>query len=171
MLQKGLKNRQIDLLKRLKMAESSPFRYNKADDSAGFLLWKITAIWQARLEKVLAEFGITQTQYAILASLRWFEEKEEPITQTQLVEHTKIDKMTVSKAIRRLESKGLVLRERSAIDSRATNVRFSKIGLEIIQKAIVAIESADEDFFSCLNEKQLATYKSLTSIVISGNGL
>ena len=55
--------------------------------------------------------------------------------------------------------------------SRATNVRFSKIGRKIIQKAIVAIESADEVFFSCLNEKQLETYKSLTSIVISGNGL
>jgi MarR family transcriptional regulator, transcriptional regulator for hemolysin len=153
------------------MAESSPFRYNKADDSAGFLLWKITTIWQARLGKVLGEFGITQKQYAILASLRWFEDKGEPITQTHLVEHTKIDKMTVSKAIRRLESKGLVLRERSAIDSRATNVRFSKIGRKIIQKAIVAIERADEDFFSCLNEKQLEIYKSLISILISRNGL
>ena len=171
MSRKGLKNRQINLLKRLKMAESSPFRYNKADDSAGFLLWKITAIWQTKLGKVLGEFGITQTQYAILASLRWFEEKEEPITQTHLVEHAKIDKMTVSKAIRRLEDKGLVLRERSAIDNRATNVRFSKIGRKVIQKAIVAIESADEDFFSGLNEKQLETYKSLTSIVISRNGL
>jgi len=171
MLRKGLKNRQIDSLKRLKMAESSPFRYNKADDSAGFLLWKITALWQTKLGKVLGEFGITQTQYAILASLRWFEEKEEPITQTHLVEHVKIDKMTVSKAIRRLESEGLVLRERSATDSRATNVRFSSKGKKIIQKAIIAIESADEDFFSCLNEKQLDNYKLLTSKVIVNNGL
>ena len=106
------------------MADSSPFRYSKADDSAGFLLWKITALWQAKLGKVLSKFGITQTQYAILASLRWFEEKNEPITQSHLVEHAKIDKMTVSKAIRRLESEGLVMRERSATDSRATNVRF-----------------------------------------------
>ena len=153
------------------MADSSPFRYNKADDSAGFLLWKITALWQARLGKVLSEFGITQTQYAILASLRWFEEKSEPTTQSHLVEHTKIDKMTVSKAIRRLESEGFVLREKSATDSRATNVRFSAKGKKIIQKAIVAIESADEDFFSCLNEKQLDAYKFLTSEVIANHGL
>lgn len=152
------------------MADSSPFRYDKADDSAGFLLWKITALWQAKLGKVLSGFGITQTQYAILASLRWFEEKNEPVTQSHLVEHTKIDKMTVSKAIRRLEGEGLVLRDRSATDSRATNVRFSAKGRKIIQKAIVAIEGADEDFFSCLNAKQLQAYKFLTSEVISGNG-
>jgi len=68
------------------MADSSPFKYEKADDSAGFLLWKITALWQSRLTEVLGEFGITQTQYAILASLKWFEEKKEPTTQAHLVE-------------------------------------------------------------------------------------
>jgi DNA-binding MarR family transcriptional regulator len=153
------------------MADSSPFKYEKADDSAGFLLWKITALWQSKLAEILGEFGITQTQYAILASLKWFEEKKEPTTQAHLVEHTKIDKMTVSKAIRRLEEDGLVLREGSLTDSRATNVRFTVHGKKLIQKAIVAIENADEEFFSCLTEKQLEAYKSLTSTVIANNGL
>lgn len=152
------------------MRDSSPFRYEKADDSAGFLLWKITVLWQRKLAEVLGEFGITQTQYAILASLKWFEEKKEPITQAHLVKHTKIDKMTVSKAIRRLEEDGLVVREGSSTDSRATNVRFTAPGRKVIQKAIVAIENADEVFFSCLTEKQLEAYKSLTSAVIANNG-
>jgi len=153
------------------MADSSPFKYEKADDSAGFLLWKITALWQSRLAEVLGEFGITQTQYAILASLKWFEEKKEPTTQAHLVEHAKVDKMTISKAIRRLEEDGLVLREGSLTDSRATNVRFSAQGKRLIQKAIVAIENADEEFFSCLTVKQLDAYKSLTATVIANNGL
>ena len=152
------------------MADSSPFRYKKADDSAGFLLWKITALWQAKLGKVLSQFGITQTQYAILASLKWFEEQKEPITQSHLVNHAKIDKMTVSKAIRRLEKGGLVSRESSSIDNRATNVYFTVLGKKLIQEAIVAVESADEDFFSCLSENEIEEYKSLTSIVIKNNG-
>jgi MarR family transcriptional regulator, transcriptional regulator for hemolysin len=151
------------------MADSSPFKYNKADDSAGFLLWKITALWQAKLGAVLGEFGITQTQYAILASLRWFEEKQEPTTQSHLVEHTKIDKMTVSKAIRRLEKDRLVSRESSATDNRAINVHFTDEGREVIQRAIVAIENADEDFFFCLSGKELVEYKSLTLKVIANN--
>ena len=153
------------------MPDNSPFRYEKADDSAGFLLWKITALWQNKLAKVLSGFGITQTQYAILASLKWFEENKEPITQAHLVEHAMIDKMTLSKAIRRLEEAGLVLREASLIDNRAINVRFTTRGRKLILKAIVAIENTDEAFFSCLNEEQLMAYKSLTSLVIANNSL
>jgi DNA-binding MarR family transcriptional regulator len=153
------------------MPESSPFKYDKADDSAGFLLWKITALWQRKLSEVLGEYGITQTQYAMLASLRWFEEQKEPTTQAHLVEHAKIEKMTVSKAIRKLEEDGFVVREQSSSDSRATNVRFTAKGRKAIQRAIVAIENADEEFFACLTENQLETYKSLTSSVIANNGL
>jgi MarR family transcriptional regulator, transcriptional regulator for hemolysin len=152
------------------MAESSPFKYENADDSAGFLLWKITALWQRKLAEVLGEFGITQTQYAILASLKWFEEKMEPTTQTHLVEYTKIDKMTVSKAIRKLEDDGLVVRVQSSSDNRATNVGFTAHGKKIIHKAIVAIENADDAFFACLSEKQMEAYKLFTSIVIANNG-
>jgi MarR family transcriptional regulator for hemolysin len=153
------------------MPEASPFKHVEADDSAGFLLWKITALWQRKLSEVLGEFRITQTQYAILASLRWFEEKKEPTTQAHLVEHAKIDKMTVSKAIRNLEKDGLVAREQSSLDSRATNVRFTAQGRKVIQKAIVASENADDEFFSGLAKKQLETYKSLTKSVIANNGL
>jgi MarR family transcriptional regulator for hemolysin len=147
--------------------EASPFKHAEADDSAGFLLWKITALWQRKLAQVLGGFGITQTQYAILASLRWFEEKKEPATQAHLVEHARIDKMTVSKAIRNLERDGLVSREQSASDSRATSVRFTAQGRKTIQKAIVAVENADDDFFSGLTSHQLATYKFLTKIIIA----
>lgn len=152
------------------MAEASPFKHETADDSAGFLLWKITALWQRKLATVLARFGITQTQYAILASLRWFEEKGEPTTQAHLVEHARIDKMTLSKAIRKLEEAALVLREPSPSDSRAVNVHFTARGRETVEQAVVAIENADEAFFSCLDAAQLAAYKALTVRVIAGNG-
>ncbi len=152
------------------MAESSPFKYEKADDSAGFLLWKITALWQQKLSVALEDFGITQTQYAILASLKWFEENEEPMTQAHLVGHSKIEKMTVSKSIRRLEEDGLVKRTASDSDNRAIDVRFTARGKKVIEKAVVAIENADEQFFSCFTKKELDMYKSLTISVIENNG-
>jgi DNA-binding MarR family transcriptional regulator len=152
------------------MSDTSPFKHAKADDSAGFLLWKITALWQSKLSEVLGEFGITQTQYAILASLRWFEEQGEATTQAHVVEHAKIDKMTLSKAIRKLEEEGLVSRVPSSTDNRAINVKFTAKGKKVIQQAVVAIEKADDEFFSCLTEQQLETYKSLTISVISSNG-
>ena len=151
------------------MSDRSAFQYEKADDSAGFLLWKITALWQQRIVAVLSRFEITQTQYAILASLKWFEENNEPATQAHLVEHTKIDKMTVSKSIRKLVEAGLVLRSRSTADTRALDVEFTALGKKQIGKAIVAVENADEEFFSCLAKEQLTAYRSLMISVITAN--
>jgi hypothetical protein len=50
------------------VTEPSPFRYERADESPGFLLWKLTTLWQDRVVTALRSFGLTQTQYAILAS-------------------------------------------------------------------------------------------------------
>jgi DNA-binding MarR family transcriptional regulator len=153
------------------MPERSPFKHEHADDSPGFLLWKLTALWQEKLAGVLAPFGITQTQYAIMASLRWFEERAEPPTQTHLVLHTKIEKMTLSKAIRKLEDEGHVARAVSAADSRATEVRFTAKGRRLVERAVVAIENADDEFFGGLASAELRSYKELTRALIAQNGI
>ncbi|HEY1990982.1 MAG TPA: MarR family transcriptional regulator [Gammaproteobacteria bacterium] len=151
------------------MSETSPFRHAKADDSPGFLLWKLTALWQQRLAEALDAHGITQTQYAILASLRWFEEQGEPPTQARLADHTRIEKMTLSKALRRLEAERLVKRSASKHDHRAVEVAFTAKGRKLIPQAVVDIETADAEFFGRLGMHDLATYQVLTAALIDGN--
>lgn len=148
------------------MPEKSPFKHEHADDSPGFLLWKLTMLWQEKLARVLDPFDITQTQYAIMASLRWFEEQGEPPTQSHLASHTKIDKMTLSKALRRLEEQDYVARAASETDARATEVRFTSKGRRTIARAVVAIENADDDFFGKLGP-ELARFKELTRSLIA----
>ncbi|MDQ6830932.1 MAG: MarR family transcriptional regulator [Gemmatimonadota bacterium] len=151
------------------MSDASPFKHTKADDSAGFLLWKLTALWQHRLGLVFGDFGITQTQYAILASLRWFEQAGVPTTQAVLAEHARIEPMTLSKAIRKLADDGLVVREQSNADSRALAVKLTAKGRRLTERAIIAVESADDEFFGRLSERRLETYKSLVVALIDGN--
>ncbi len=153
------------------MVKKTSFKHKRADDSAGFLLWKITSLWQNKLSTVLGEFGINQTQFAIMASLKWFEEHKEETTQAHLVEHSKIEKMTVSKSIRNLENKNLISRVKSETDARAINIEFTKEGTKIINQAIVAIESADDEFFSSLSSQEMKHYKSVIAKVIKNNGL
>lgn len=169
MLQTEPKGRRKDCLKKPKMPEKSPFKHDNANDSAGFLLWKVTTLWQKKLSGVLGELGITQTQYAILASLKWFKQKGEPATQTHLAEHTKIDKMTISKAIHKLEKSGFIQRQKSSVDNRATNVRFTTKGEKTVENSIIAIENADEDFFLHLSGKQRDIYKCLMLLIITSN--
>ncbi len=153
------------------MVKKTSFKHKRADDSAGFLLWKITSLWQNKLSTVLSEFDINQTQFAIMASLKWFEEHNEEATQAHLVEHSKIEKMTVSKSIRNLESKNLISRAKSKTDARAISIKFTKEGTKIINKAIVTIELADDDFFSSLSSQELKQYKSVVAKVVENNGL
>lgn len=149
--------------------ETFPFKHEAADDSPGFLLWKLIALWQGKLAVVFDGFSITQTQFAILASLLWFEQQQKPPTQTQLVEHARIDKMTLSKAIRKLEESELVRREPSTADTRAIEVRFTPAGRKLTHEAIIAVERADDEFFSSLTERQMNYWKVLTISIIAGN--
>ena len=151
------------------MGEPSPFKHERADDSAGFLLWKITTLWQQRLAGVLGEFGITQTQYAILASLCWFDEQRLAPTQADLVAHTKLDKMTLSKAGRRLEDDGLLRRTPSSVDARSVNVALTPAGRKLAFRAIQGIEKADDVFFASLSPQQLIDYKRLTLKLVAAN--
>ena len=151
------------------MADTAPFRHADADASPGFLLWKVTALWQRRLAALLESFGITQTQYAILASLRWLEERQQPTTQTDLAQHAKLEKMTLSKAIRRLEADGLVRRTPSSSDGRATQVRLSAKGRKLTDAAIVAVEAADDAFFASYSAAELATYRESMIALIAAN--
>lgn len=151
------------------MPDPSPFKHAKADDSPGFLLWKVTALWQQKLHRVFDGLGITQTQYAIVASLRWFEESRHPTTQTLLAKHARIEPMTLSKAIRKLESDGLVMRGPAPADSRAVAVRLTTAGRKLTQKTVIAVERADDEFFGRFSQRRLRIYKSLVAELIGHN--
>jgi DNA-binding MarR family transcriptional regulator len=144
----------------------SPFRHEQPDDSPGFLLWKLTSLWQARVAAALQPFGLTQTQYSILASVHWFEEHDGQPTQRHLVDHAKLDKMTLSKAIRKLEGAGLVSRHSSPHDARATEVGLTAAGRTTIAKAVVAVEDVDDDFFAALDQRGLSSWLGLSQRVV-----
>ncbi len=151
------------------MPEKAPFKHKHADESPGFLLYKMTSLWQQRLGRIFDGFGIYQTQYAILASLRYFEEKGEPSTQTHLAEHARLDKMTLSKAVRSLEKAALVKRQPSSSDHRAIVVRLTPKGRNLVGRAIVAIENADDEFFGVLTPEDLARFQSLMKEITARN--
>jgi len=147
----------------------SQFRHSTPDESPGFLVWKLTSLWQQRLAEVLSEFGINQTQFAIMASLKWFSEASETATQASLGEHARIEKMTLSKSIRLLEDDGLVLRSKCKDDGRSVSVRLSKQGIRVVDKTIVAVENADELFFGGLSPGDLQEFKRLTKRIVEAN--
>ncbi len=134
----------------------SPFGFEKPEDSPGFLLWQTTTSWQRRIKKSLESFRISHAQFVIMAILLWFEENNYDTTQVLIVNWSKLDKMTVSKSLKKLVAQGLVDRKEHKTDMRAKSVELSEDGKTLIRKLVPMVEKIDADFFGnvSLGEQQ-----------------
>ncbi|MEU1460993.1 MarR family transcriptional regulator [Streptomyces sp. NPDC005727] len=81
---------------------------------------------------ILKELGLTYPQYLVLLVL--WEHGELPVKK--LGEHLRLDSGTLSPLVKRLETAGLVTRERSAHDERSVQVRLTGQGAALRERAL-----------------------------------
>jgi DNA-binding MarR family transcriptional regulator len=120
-----------------------------ADDSPGLLLWQVTNRWQAAQRAALRPFDLTHVQFVLLASLTWLD-NHGPVTQKRLAEHAATDPMMTSQVLRALEGRGLIRRGQHPTDARARALSVTKAGAALANRALVAVEGCDADFFAPL---------------------
>ena len=122
-----------------------------AKQSSGFLLWQVTTLWQREIKTALEPLGLSHSGFVLLASLLWFEEQDVVVTQTTLIEHTKLDKMTVSKSLKVLEKNSLVLRTENEEDTRAKTILLSDEGRLLAIESVKIVEGVDGSFFLAIS--------------------
>lgn len=93
-----------------------------------------------------ASSGITQRQYAVLEVAA----QRQGLTQTELVKATGIDRSTLADLVSRMTTKGLLEREKSALDARAKAVRVSEAGLAALEAARPCVTAADKRILAML---------------------
>ncbi|MFF4588924.1 MarR family winged helix-turn-helix transcriptional regulator [Streptomyces sp. NPDC001388] len=81
---------------------------------------------------ILKELGLTYPQYLVMLVL--WEHGELPVKK--LGEHLRLDSGTLSPLLKRLESAGLVRRERSARDERSVEIRLTDEGDALRERAL-----------------------------------
>jgi len=136
----------------MKSADNT-FSVERADDSSGFLLWQLTNLWQREIKKALEKYGLTHSQFVLLASIHWLTLNKQDVTQVLLSSHTKIDPMTTSTVLRTLQTKKLVQRQEHSTDTRAKNVALTEEGKKIIKQAVKTVEAFDKEFFLVLGDR------------------
>lgn len=139
----------------------SEFQIPIPKQSVGFQFWKLHNQWQKRIAEALAPHKITHTQFVILASIKWFEEQGGEPSQAEITQLAGIDKMTLSKAIRQLESLGLVIRIKNKVDTRALSVSLTESGRIKVPQAIRAVEYVDATVFGVMTEREQLTFNKL----------
>ena len=154
------------ITKQMKQADNT-FSVEQPEDSSGFLLWRVTNLWQRAIRKALEPHGLTHSQFVLMASIHWLTLEGKEVTQVLLSDHTDIDPMTTSTVLRTLQKKGLVLRKEHLTDTRAKTVAVTDKGKTIIKKAVVTVETFDNDFFSGLGRKA-GDFNKMLLLLLSG---
>jgi DNA-binding MarR family transcriptional regulator len=107
--------------------------------------------------------GLTQRQVAVLATIF----QHSGVSQSELVAKTGIDRSTLAEMVARMETRGLLLREKSPTDNRAKTVKLSAIGQEAILAAIPDLEAIDQAMLAHLpSSKRAILIELLTNIVL-----
>jgi len=131
-----------------------PFSFKKAKDSTGFLLWQTTISWQRLIKKALEPYSISHAQFVIMAILLWLQGQKQEISQIDIVEMSKLDKMTISKSLKKLSCLNFVQRIEHSKDTRAKAVVLTKSGITLANKLVPMIEKIDAKFFSKIDNNQ-----------------
>jgi DNA-binding MarR family transcriptional regulator len=125
-------------------------QFASADESPGFLLWRVTNRWQAAVRAALAPLDLTHVQFVLLATLTYLETDGPPVTQRALADYAATDPMMTSQVLRALESKGLVERRDHPVDRRARALAPTAAGIALANRAVAVVEHTDRAFFAAL---------------------
>lgn len=145
-----------------------PFGFDKPEDSPGFLLWQTTMIWQRQIKRSLEPYDISHAQFVIMATLMWFEAHRYNTTQILIVNWSKLDKMTVSKSLRKLVALGCVNRIEHETDTRAKSVSLTEKGKEMVRTLVPIVEGIDSTFFGKASHKEQKSLVQILAKLIAG---
>ncbi len=133
--------------------------------SLGLQFWRVSQLWQTKIAEVLQPYNLTHTQFVILATVKWHEEQSRKPSQGDIAQMAKIDKMTLSKAVRKLESAGLVSRTRSETDGRSFQLDLTEASGDVLTAAIRHVEQVDRDFFDRLSSGKSKDLLEILSVL------
>jgi DNA-binding MarR family transcriptional regulator len=106
----------------MRIRTSEPGAGFAIDQSLGYLVNQLAKKLAASFNERLAEYGLTTTQWGVLACL-W---GEDGLSQRDLSRRTGTDPATLTEMLKRMEARGLVRRERDPDNNRLQRVYIAE---------------------------------------------
>lgn len=135
-------------------------KFEDADDSCGFLLWKTQLIWRRIIERALDQYNLTHTQFVILAVTAYLTRNDNRVTQVEIAKYSLCDINTTSQVLRTLVGKKLITRTNKAGNDKSKYPILTTLGYNTLKSAISSVESVDDCFFGSLNTEKLNIFKT-----------
>jgi len=138
--------------------------------SFGYRLWMLRHAWTRRLEAVLNETELTHMQFFVLRMIEHVSSLGAVPSQTRLADQLHIDRMTVSKVLRTLEAKQLVVRAVHPDDPRANSVALTADGAAVLRRATVLVVTEQNRFFGRLGPERKAEFSAMLDELLDIDG-
>jgi DNA-binding MarR family transcriptional regulator len=135
--------------------------------SPGYALWLANLAWQRATREALKPHDLTHMQYALLAGAWWLSDQGLAGTQRRIASYMGIDEQMVGQVAKRLETAGLVRRDRAERDARAREVNVTPSGMKILSAATDDMLRLDEEFFGQLGGSEATVVEGLRQIARS----
>ena len=142
-------------------------KFQSAEMSPGFLLWKVSNLHQRLQRKALLDLDLTPSQFSILACFFFLSDKQPIVTQADVCRHSGIDKMLISDITKVLLKKRLMKKVVNGNDGRSYAIQITEEGASRCNLALKIIEELDVKFFQ-RSENSNDFLKTLAELAAQG---
>jgi DNA-binding MarR family transcriptional regulator len=125
------------------------------EESTGYLLYHLTIVVERKIKRELDKLDITHTQFIVLANIYRLSDNKKTLTQIDIANESKMDKMMVSKILRTLQTKELVTREEHTTDTRAKTILITQSGKALLKKAFEKVKNVESSFFEPIQKTKV----------------
>lgn len=133
------------------LADESPAMVPAPADNALTLVHLLSnRITRAFYSEIEARFGVSLPEWRVLMTLARYPE----LTAVEITIRWSMDKMTISRAIRRLEDAGRVRRKRHPEDRRSFTVTLTDEGRAFYERVLPVANARYRAIVSCLDQKE-----------------
>jgi len=123
-----------------------------------FMPYRLAILSQAISRLIATEyesrFGLSMNQWRVMAVLA----AEPDLSAKDICARTLMDKMTVSRTLRKLTVRKLVKRAASKRDGRLSRIRLTKTGLTIHTEIIPLARAYEQQLFESLNHEERESF-------------
>lgn len=150
------------------------FSFENPENNPGLLLWQGTINWQQNIKKTLDTHKISHTQFAIMFIALWARKNKQPLTQANICMQSKLDKVTVSKALKSLEEQDYVRRLKNERDTRTKLIELTPKGKKLAEALVQSTKNVDASFFESVRQNEslfIDMMKTLSNASIQASAL
>ncbi len=123
-----------------------------------YQIWVLTNLTGKPFNTRFGErFDLNLTEWRVLLTLA-----DKPyITAQALADYTGLDKMSVSRVVRKLEAQGRLVRENSEADRRSFHLQLTEAGWAVYEEIAAAAIEREADIYAGLTASELKTLHKL----------